>query len=179
MVNRYYESMVATLSLAPLPFNPVLVASCRRAYAAALKREERATNADAPIEKVCRLARDTEFALRRLEAALRGEPLPRPLTPRTARNMALGAFQALAKLGLAIARAVRRQASLVKARAALAAKRAAAPKRPLLARVRRFLANLPAVVVARLRPSPQLVRARLREQMDRFTARRDGDLYIG
>jgi len=106
---------------AAAPINARLVRSCERAYNAAIRAEEAAETET----KAWRLAKASERALRRLQAARAGLPLPVAPAPRTAKNLARGAFAALAAVGRAVARALVTQAALRKAQAALAARKAA------------------------------------------------------
>lgn len=92
----------------------VLIARLAREYARAIRAEE-----DAPTTRAAwRLAAASERALARLRAARAGLPLPESRQPRTARMMARGAFEALGRIGTAIARAMNRAAALRKALAA-------------------------------------------------------------
>ncbi len=129
--------------------NPALVASLAsidarlvrrlsREYDAAIRAEE---NAETEA-KAWRLAKASERALRRLQAAQAGLPLPVAPAPRTARNMARGAFAALAAVGRAVARALATQAALRKAQAVQAARKVARLARQALRRVGRFVARL-------------------------------------
>ncbi|HYM54563.1 MAG TPA: hypothetical protein VES97_04325, partial [Solirubrobacteraceae bacterium] len=98
-----------------------LVRKLSREYDRAIRAEE-----DAPtIDKAYRLAAASERALRRLQAAQAGLPLPEPTLPRTALNLAKQGLAALANIGRAIARAVRTKAALLKAQAAAKITRAA------------------------------------------------------
>jgi len=102
----------------PFPFADLrLVRRLEREYLRATAREERA----ATVEEAQRLAAESDRVARRLAAARNGVTLP---APRTRRNLARGAFRALAAVGLAFARALRRAESLRRATLAAAAKRA-------------------------------------------------------
>lgn len=113
----------------PVTVNPVLVASLQREYDRAIRREENAGTE----RQAWRLAAESERALRRLQAARAGLPMPPVNGPRNpkqaaldARRMAQDAFAALAALGRSIARALQAAAALRKAHAANALRRAAA-----------------------------------------------------
>lgn len=113
-----------------------------REYRAACTREERA----ATVEAAQRLAAHSDRVARRLAAARDGLTIE---APRTRRNLARGAFAALATIGRVIERAMVRAASLRKAtiaaRAARALRNAA---RAVRLSVRRAVAAVVALVVA-------------------------------
>lgn len=122
----------------PVSINARLVARLTREYNAAIRAEEAA-----PTEaKAWRLAKASERALRRLQAAQAGLPLPVAPAPRTAKNLARGAFAALAAIGRSIARALATQAALRKAQAVQAARKVARLARQALRRAGRFVARL-------------------------------------
>jgi len=146
--------MMKNAPVAATTINACLVRRLSREYDAAIRAEE-----NAPTEaKAWRAAKASERALRRLQAAQAGLPLPVAPAPRTARNLARGAFQALAAVGRAVARALVTEAALRKAQAALAARKAArlaaalvraALRRAACAVARRALAPAPVAPVAR------------------------------
>jgi hypothetical protein len=92
-----------------------------RDYDRAVTAEENAPT----LAKAWRLAAASERALRRLEAARAGLPLPEPKMVRSPRNLAKMAFAALAQLGRSVARALQAEAALRKARVASALANAA------------------------------------------------------
>lgn len=101
--------------------NMVLVRHLERAYAAAIREEEAATT----VKIAWSRAASSERALRRLDAARAGLPLPVSRAPRNARAKGRDAFAALAKLGRSIGRALTCAASLAKARAVVTARKIA------------------------------------------------------
>lgn len=146
--------MMKNAPVAAATINARLVRRLSREYDAAIRAEENA----ADEAKAWRLAKASERALRRLQAAQAGLPLPVAPAPRTARNLARGAFAALAAIGRAVARALATQAALRKAQAALAARKAArlaarlarqAMRRAARAVAARALALAPVAPVAR------------------------------
>lgn len=119
-----------------------LVRKLEREHLAAVRREERADD----LTTSWRLAAASDRAARKLAAARDGlviEP------PRTRRNLAIAAFNALGMIGKVIARALTRAASLRRATLAATVKRAAR-KVATLARLamRRAVLAVTALVVA-------------------------------
>ncbi|MGH7177182.1 MAG: hypothetical protein ACREJC_07375, partial [Tepidisphaeraceae bacterium] len=97
--------------MTPPKKHAALLRRMAREYAAAIRAEENAATERA----AWRLAAASGRALRRLRTVETGLPLPVPQLPRTRRNMALQGLQALAEIGRALARALARQAALVRA----------------------------------------------------------------
>lgn len=119
-------------------YAPSFLSRLARDYDRALRVEESA----ATLPQAWRAATKSEIALRRLQAARLGRPLPEAKKPRNARSKAADAFAALATVGKSIARAVASAAGLAKARAVTAAKRAAKLARSAFRRAVGLVASL-------------------------------------
>jgi hypothetical protein len=116
IIRKAYCQDMAALALAPLHCNPVLVAACARLYRGALRAEESA----ATVEVAWRRAAASQRALRDLQAAKAGLPLPSVVArlARATRRAARTAMSALANIGrslaLSIARAPARAAAFAR-----------------------------------------------------------------
>jgi hypothetical protein len=136
--------MMKISQLAPAArINMCLVRQMEREWDATIRAEEAAET-----EAVAwRRAKASERALRRLQAARAGLPLPVAAAPRTARNLARAGFAALASIGRAVARALATQAALRKAQAVSAARKVARLVRQSLRRTLRAVAVRALVLV--------------------------------
>lgn len=114
-----------------------LIRKLTREWRDAVRREEAADD----IAASWKLAARSDKARRMMDAAIAGIEIP---APRTKRNMALGAFAALASIGRVFARVAAAKAGLAKARIVNAARRAGARTSSI---VRASLRRVVAVVV--------------------------------
>jgi hypothetical protein len=150
-VYRLFTTMMTATNAATLAasVNLRLVARLARVYSRAIRAEE-----SAPTEaQAWRLAKASERALRDLQAAQAGLPLPVRPVPQTARNRGKAGLAALATIGRVIARAVAAQAALRKAQAANAARKVARLARQALRRTGRLVARLALRAVASAVPA--------------------------